>query len=425
MSLNTDQTAHNQEFIKVLLASAEGGNESLHHQIIDVINRFCQEKSCVLDKCRAPEINRLSDLIFGCLQRMESASLEDNLSRWWNSLNHTDISTAVLHDSESNSTIAAKLRANKGNLQALKGHWGCDLDFCEQGLGIAINPSSVMAGQVNILKPVDVTLPLKTNLIGGTISPAMQALAHESQATTLLIPVSNGVHWNLLILRVQNKINTLELWDPLNKISPTSRQLTDIEQALKADNLCVEQFVGKMGYGTQENGWSCFDLVAQKALSIKQQDTKPEGMFHEIVMACTEKELRNAIAKRIAIKHNIKLKPQEAPLSSTDARSFVAADSKITHQHQSTKTSSMKQAAQSSTTSSIVLALREKLKIAVKSEPAHRFDEVMAVLNKPENEKLKAEFIKHFVIYGPDQDKERQLRRTLAGFGISSQTLRK
>lgn len=421
---------YNQQFISAWLDSIPSqAGVALKKKIVERIVLFFNEKNYCADRLTATALNNLSDLMQQSLQAGNLSPLEKNLAQWWDENQGSVVETdtlASLHASESNTTMLAKLRATRGKLY---GYWGCDLDFGQQGLNIIKDPAATTPGRRNILKPVDISLPLGRNLIENNIQYAIDAIRIDGRNlnTKLIIPISNGAHWNLLILEVQNYlVSKVKLWEPISGNPLASQRLENIVAALQIANLCIPSVSSKVSYGDQLNGWSCFDHVVRRALQKEQGEHTRK--FPEIITAIGELALRDAIVKAIQhqhlgekSEHSVRHLPAPAsPKSSKSWASDLPADDTSLRSSSHTETDSVISTRSIDSTSQIIQTMRNKLKYAATSSAETLFDEVMEVLNQPENAKIKTEFAKCFSLFS-ERDRRnpgRCLRRTLEHFGI-------
>jgi len=420
---------YNQQFISAWLDSIPSrAGVALKKQIVERIVLFFNEKNYCADRLMATALNNLSDLMQQSLQAGNLSPLEKNLAQWWDENQGSVVETdtlASLHASESNTTMLAKLRAKRGKLY---GYWGCDLDFGQRGLNIIKDPAATTPDRGNILKPVDISLSLGRNLIENNIQYAIDAIRRDdwNLNTKLIIPISDGAHWSLLILNVQNNlINHVKLWDPICNNPRASTQLMGILRALKTANLCTLNVTYEIDYGDQCNAWSCFDHVVRKALQEEEGDSSKK--FPGIISAIEEIDLRDAIVQAIDLQHTVSKRRDYAPreplsaISSKSLTSYLPSDddaSSTISRH--TETDSVVSTRSTDSTLRIIEMMRNELKYAAANPAETRFDEVMKVLNRPENTEIKKEFDKAFELFSGRDPKfpGRCLVRTLNYFAI-------
>lgn len=182
--------------------------------------------------------------------------------------------------------------------------WGNDND-ARHVLGTHLTLANEIAKDgTYILPPVDI------NNVDELREQLVTALGASASKLNVLIPLANNKHWQLGIFEITDgEITKATLWDSLT--APFLGYSTACRNMQKAINRAQlsnkpKAVVKPEAAGIQKNGYSCFDYVMQKALSMLKPSHQLSPEHKAIIEAKSATTLRQTITTQIATKLGIR-----------------------------------------------------------------------------------------------------------------------
>lgn len=154
--------------------------------------------------------------------------------------------------------------------------------------------------------------PVNINNVEELRDQLVTALEAPANKLTVLVPLANNKHWQLGIFEINDgEITKATLWDSLAApFLKYSKACKNMQKAINQAQISSKPKAKVMAHATgiQRNGYSCFDYVTQKALSLLKPGSQLSPELKTIAEAKTASVLRQAIATQIATRLGITLR---------------------------------------------------------------------------------------------------------------------